>query len=135
MEFSIKGGELSQLKTDCVIVGVYASTGTGDARKLSKAAQVLDKAAKGAISVAANNGDISGKVGTTLLLQSVPGVAAQHVCTHSHVCAPSACTRLLHRRTTARSHHACTRIQARSDQQHAEALPMRTGRNWCICSS
>ena len=79
MEFSIKGGELSQLKTDCVIVGVYASTGAGDTRKLSKAAQVLDKAAKGAISVAANNGDISGKVGTTLLLQSVPGVAAQRV--------------------------------------------------------
>ena len=76
MEFSIKGGDLSQLKTDCVIVGVYAS---GDSRKLSKAAQVLDKAAKGALAAAAGNGDLSGKAGSTLMLQSVPGVAAQRV--------------------------------------------------------
>ena len=79
MEFSIKGGELSKLKTDCVIVGVFVSGGAGDSRKLSKAAQVLDKAAKGALSAAAGNGDLSGKVGSTLLLQSVPGLAAQRV--------------------------------------------------------
>ena len=76
MEFSIKGGDLSKLKTDCVIVGVYTA---GDSRTLSKAAQALDKAANGALSVAAGNGDISGKAGSTLLLQSVPGVAALRV--------------------------------------------------------
>ena len=79
MEFSIKGGELSKLKADCVVVGIFVSGGTGDSRKLSKAARALDKAANGAISVAAGNGDLSGKVGSTLLLQSVPGIAADRV--------------------------------------------------------
>ena len=79
MEFSIKGGDLSKLKTDCVIVGIFANAGSGDSKKLSKAAQTLDKAAKGAISAAVGNGDISGKVGSTLLLQSVPGIAARRV--------------------------------------------------------
>ncbi|MEP7155863.1 MAG: leucyl aminopeptidase [Betaproteobacteria bacterium] len=76
MEFSIKGGDLSKHKTDCVIVGIYAS---GDSGKLSKAAQTLDKASKGAISSAFGNGDISGKTGSTLLLQSLPGISAQRV--------------------------------------------------------
>jgi leucyl aminopeptidase len=76
VEFSIKGGDLSKLKTDCVIVGVFSSD---DSAKLSKAAQALDKAANSALSVAASNGDISGKVGSTLLLQSVPGVAAHRI--------------------------------------------------------
>ncbi len=76
MEFSIKGGDLSKLKTDCVIVGVFAS---GDTRKLSKAGQSLDKAAKGVLTTALGNGDLSGKAGSTLLLQSVPGIAAQRV--------------------------------------------------------
>ena len=73
MEFSIKGGDLSKLKTDCVIVGVFES------KKLSTAAQVLDEVSKGAILKAASSGDISGKSGSTLLLQSVPNVAAKRV--------------------------------------------------------
>ncbi|MEQ1516496.1 MAG: leucyl aminopeptidase [Usitatibacteraceae bacterium] len=73
MEFSIKGGDLSKLKTDCIIVGVF------DSKKLSSAAAAVDKAAKGALSAAVSSGDISGKTGSTLLLQTVPNVAAQRV--------------------------------------------------------
>ncbi len=73
MEFSIKGGDLSKLKTDCVIVGIFES------KKLSKSAQALDKASKGALAAAVASGDISGKPGSTLLLQSLPGLAAQRV--------------------------------------------------------
>ncbi len=73
MEFSIKGGDLSKHKTDCVIVGVFES------RKLAHAATALDKASKGAILAAASSGDISGKCGSTLLLQAVPNVAAKRV--------------------------------------------------------
>ena len=73
MEFSIKGGDLSKLKTDCVIVGIF------DSRKLSSAAAALDKASKGAIVAAASSGDISGKCGSTLLLQAVPGITAKRV--------------------------------------------------------
>lgn len=73
MEFSIKGSELSKLKTDCVIVGVF------DSKKLSAPAAVLDTASKGALKTAVESGDISGKVGSTLLLHSVAGVAAKRV--------------------------------------------------------
>ena len=73
MEFSIKGGDLSKLKTDCIVVGVF------DSKKLSKPALVLDKAAKGQLAAAVASGDISGKTGSTLLLQSVPGIIAKRV--------------------------------------------------------
>ncbi len=74
MEFSIKAGALSQVKTDCVLVGIW------DSKKIAAAAAAeLDKAAKGAISAAANAGDISGKLGSTLLLHGVAGIAAKRV--------------------------------------------------------
>ena len=73
MEFSIKGGDLSKQKTDCVIVGVF------DSKKLSPEAAALDKASKGAILAAATSGDITGKCGTTLMLHAVPNVAAKRV--------------------------------------------------------
>jgi leucyl aminopeptidase len=73
MEFSIKGGDLSKLKTDCVILGIFES------KKLSAAAATLDKSAKGAILAAASSGDITGKTGSTLLLQGAPNVAAKRI--------------------------------------------------------
>ena len=73
MEFSIKGGDLSKLKTDCVIVGVF------DSKKLSTAATALDKASKGAILAAVASGDITGKCGSTLMLQAVGGISAKRV--------------------------------------------------------
>ena len=73
MEFSIKGGDLSKQKTDCIIVGVF------DSKKLSSAAAALDKVSKGAILAAAASGDISGKSGSTLLLQGVPNILAKRV--------------------------------------------------------
>ena len=73
MEFSIKGGELSKLKTHCVMVGVF------DSKKLTAPATALDSAAKGAIKSAVASGDISGKLGSTLLLHGVSGVAADRV--------------------------------------------------------
>ena len=73
MEFSIKGGNLSKFKTDCIIVGVY------DSKKLSADAKSLDAASKGAIAHAAASGDISGKVGSTLLLHGLSGIGAKRV--------------------------------------------------------
>jgi leucyl aminopeptidase len=46
---------------------------------LSKAAQVLDKAAKHALSDLIARGDMSGKSASTLLLHKLPGVAAERV--------------------------------------------------------
>lgn len=73
MEFSIKQGSPEKLKSGCVVVGVF------DGGKLSKAAQVLDKAAKHALSDLIARGDMSGKSATTLLLHKLPGVAAERV--------------------------------------------------------
>ncbi len=73
MEFSIKGGELSKLKTGCVMVGVF------DSKKLTAAATSLDAVSKGAIKSAVASGDISGKLGSTLLLHGVNGVVAERV--------------------------------------------------------
>ena len=73
MEFSIKGGELSKLKTGCILVGVF------DSKKLSSPAASLDTASKGALKVAVASGDISGKLGSSLLLHGVAGVAAERV--------------------------------------------------------
>ena len=73
MEFSIKGGELSKLKAGCVVVGVFES------KKLTAAATSLDAVSKGAIKSAVASGDITGKLGSTLLLHSVNGVVAERV--------------------------------------------------------
>ena len=73
MQFSIITGELSKQSTDCLIVGVWES------KKLAPAAAALDKFAGGAIAAAAASGDISGKIGSTLLLHTLPGISAKRV--------------------------------------------------------
>jgi len=73
VEFSIKQGSPEKLKSGCVVVGVFEDG------KLSKAAQLLDKAAKHALSDLAARGDMSGKAASTLLLQHIPGIAAERV--------------------------------------------------------
>ncbi len=73
MEFSIKQGSPEKLKSGCVVVGVF------EGGKLSAAAQVLDKAAKHALSDLIARGDMSGKAASTLLLHKLPGVVAERV--------------------------------------------------------
>src|SRR5487761_1980625 len=59
--------------TSCVAVGVYAG------RKLSAAARALDRAAQGVLGEVLRRGDMEGKLGSTLILYRVPGVAAERV--------------------------------------------------------
>jgi leucyl aminopeptidase len=73
VEFSIKQGSPEKLKSGCVVVGVF------EGGKLSQSAQVLDKAAKHALSDLVAHGDMSGKPASTLLLHKLPGVAAERV--------------------------------------------------------
>lgn len=73
MEFSTKAGTPDKLKTDCVVVGVYAD------KKLTRAAGLIDAASKGALSKAIKGGDLTGKRGTTLLLHGMPGILAERV--------------------------------------------------------
>jgi leucyl aminopeptidase len=70
VKFNIKNGSPEKHKSACVVVGVYED------RKLSPAAESIDAASKGHLSTVLGHGDMEGKVGTTLLLHSVPGILA-----------------------------------------------------------
>ena len=73
MEFSTKQSAPEKRATPCLAVGVYAG------RKPSAAAAALDRASQGALSEVLNRGDMEGKLGATLLLYRVAGVAAERV--------------------------------------------------------
>ena len=73
MQFSTKRGAPEMRATPCIVVGVYAG------RKLSAAASALDRAAQGALGEILRRGDMEGKLGSTLILYHLPGVAAERV--------------------------------------------------------
>ena len=73
MEFSIKGGSPEKQRSACVVVGVFES------RKLTGPAKAIDQASGGYLTEILRRGDMEGKSGNTLLLQKVPGTAADRV--------------------------------------------------------
>ncbi len=73
MEFSIKSGSPEKQRSGCVVVGVF------EPRKLTASAQAIDDSAKNYLSEMLRRGDMEGKLGTTLLLQSVPGIPSDRV--------------------------------------------------------
>jgi len=73
VEFSIKSGVPESVRCGCVVAGVFES------RKLTAAAQRLDKASAGHIARILQCGDMEGKTGTSLLLHGVPGTAAERI--------------------------------------------------------
>lgn len=73
MELVVKSVAATSLKTATLVLGV------GEGRKLGASAKAVDEASNGAISSLLKRGDLAGKVGQTLLLQSVPGLKAERV--------------------------------------------------------
>ena len=73
MEFSTKLAMPDKQRSACVAVGVFES------RRLSAAADLLDRTAHGQIRELLRSGDMDGKVGSTRLLYRVRGVAAERV--------------------------------------------------------
>ena len=73
MEFSIKSGSPEKQRSACVVVGVFES------RKMTLPAELLDKASGGYISDIVRRGDMEGKVGSTLLLHSVPSTLCDRI--------------------------------------------------------
>src|ERR1700704_5725705 len=73
MEFNTKFAVPEKNPVACVAAGVFES------RKLSGAADALDKAAHGQIRELLRSGDMDGKMGETRLLYRVRGVAAERV--------------------------------------------------------
>jgi leucyl aminopeptidase len=73
LEFSIKAGTPDKQKTGCVVAGVFES------RRLTDAAKAIDRAAKGRIVSILRQDDLEGKLGSTLLLHDIAGIAAERV--------------------------------------------------------
>jgi len=70
MEFSIKNGNPEKQRSDCLVVGVF------EGKKLSDAAKIVDDASGKAISAVLKTGDMEGKIGATLVMHHVDGIAA-----------------------------------------------------------
>jgi len=73
MEFTQKLSSPEKNKSPCVITGVFSNG------KLPKSTKLLNTASGNAISKIIKKGDISGKVGQTLLLHNIDGVNAARV--------------------------------------------------------
>ena len=73
MKFSIKSGNPEKLRSACVVVGIYED------RKLSDAAKRIDAVSKKYLTKLMHQGDMDGKLGTTLLLHGVAGVESPRV--------------------------------------------------------
>ena len=73
MEFSIKSINPEKQRGACVVVGVFES------RKLSPAAEQIDKASNRYLSGILAHGDMDGKAGSSLLLHHVPALPCDRV--------------------------------------------------------
>lgn len=73
MKYSLKTGSAEKLTTDCVVVLIWAgSTASAEAND-------IDQASGKAISQVIRNGDITGKLGESVLLHNLDGVKAKRV--------------------------------------------------------
>ena len=73
MQFSIRASSPAAAKAGCLVLAVPSGG------KLSPSAQLADKAAQGALRRALEQGDLAPKSGATLLLRSLPNLAAERV--------------------------------------------------------
>ncbi|MBK1618531.1 leucyl aminopeptidase [Lamprobacter modestohalophilus] len=73
MQSKIIHGDLSQLATPCLILGVFSE------RQLSEAAKTIDSASNGALTAVLEKGDLDGKTGSTLMLYGVNNVSAERL--------------------------------------------------------
>ncbi|CAN5331808.1 leucyl aminopeptidase [soil metagenome] len=73
MKFSTSAAAAQTVDADLLVVFVFADG------SLSAAASAIDVASKGAVAAAVATGDLTGKVGSTLLLRSLPGIKAKRV--------------------------------------------------------
>lgn len=73
MDFTIKCGNPEKQRSACLVVGLFES------RRLSAAAKTIDSASKKYLTNILKRGDIDGKIGQSLLLHNIPGIASSRV--------------------------------------------------------
>ncbi|NOT14208.1 MAG: leucyl aminopeptidase [Methylotenera sp.] len=77
MEFSIKSSDLGKDSYDCLVVGVFTASETSS--QLSNAAQALDVLSGGYIARMIQQGDMTGKLESTVMLHHIPNLPSQRV--------------------------------------------------------
>jgi leucyl aminopeptidase len=73
MDYSIETAPLKELQCDCIIVGVYQDS------PVCSSASTLNDSTQGLISKIINRGDISGKNGETVLINSIPDSTIERI--------------------------------------------------------
>jgi len=73
MKFTSKSGDLSKLRSGCLVLGIHGK------RRLSKAAKEVDAASDGHLSRMLKVGHMDGEREQVLLLHQMPGIACQQV--------------------------------------------------------
>ena len=73
MEYTIKSGNPEKQRTACVVVGIHES------RRMSPAAEQIDKASGGQLASLLRRGDMDGRAGQSLMLFDVPGTLCDRV--------------------------------------------------------
>jgi leucyl aminopeptidase len=73
MEFGVTSNPLAKQRTGCIVAGVF------EGRRLSRAAAELDAASAQAVADMLGSGDLDGRLGRTLLLHKVAGLAGERV--------------------------------------------------------
>ncbi|MGH8378256.1 MAG: leucyl aminopeptidase [Gammaproteobacteria bacterium] len=73
MQFLVKTTGLGQIKSTCVVLGVF------EGGKLTPPAQTLDKASRGYLGKVIKGGALEGRSGQALMLFKVPGIVAERV--------------------------------------------------------
>ena len=73
IEYTVSSTQPAKHRSECMIIGVFES------QQLSGTAKVIDECSKKYLSSLLKRGDIVGKIGQSLLLQSVPGTQSQRV--------------------------------------------------------
>ncbi|MCG8428071.1 MAG: leucyl aminopeptidase [Chromatiales bacterium] len=73
MDYLLKTGDITKQRTACLVVGVY------NKKKMSAAAEAIDKNSRGALSKILKKGDFQGKAGEIQMLYNIPGSACDRV--------------------------------------------------------
>jgi leucyl aminopeptidase len=73
MDYSVKKGRPEEQKTECFIVGAYSD------KKLTPSAEILDKKSEGLISKLVKRGDITGKIGDTVMIQEASKITPERI--------------------------------------------------------
>jgi leucyl aminopeptidase len=73
VQFSTKAADPAAVKSGCIVAGMFQG------REPTAAAKAIERASKGYLSRILAHGDLEGRLGSTLLLHGVPGVATERV--------------------------------------------------------